>query len=150
MLNQHPELLRATKFVGQSQGKQEIDKGFNQKEQKKVCRVSLAQYDHHHPQTSFFLLLCILEQVLISQTIQEFKEGKFNILVSTSIGEEGLDIGEVDFVVIYDMPKQSIKLVSYHLPYRGLSSCYSSNVLDERAESVMERSTSSCLKVERI
>jgi ATP-dependent DNA helicase MPH1 len=38
MLNQHPELLRATKFVGQSQGKQEIDKGFNQKEQKKVCR----------------------------------------------------------------------------------------------------------------
>jgi len=68
-----------------------------------------------------FLLLCILEVVLISQTIQEFKEGKFNILVSTSIGEEGLDIGEVDFVVIYDMPKQSIKLVSYHLPYRGLS-----------------------------
>jgi ATP-dependent DNA helicase MPH1 len=37
MLNQQPELLRATKFVGQSQGKQEIDKGFNQKEQKKVC-----------------------------------------------------------------------------------------------------------------
>lgn len=33
------------------------------------------------------------------------------MLVSTSIGEEGLDIGEVDFVVIYDMPKQSIKLV---------------------------------------
>lgn len=32
--------------------------------------------------------------------------------MSTSIGEEGLDIGEVDFVVIYDMPKQSIKLVS--------------------------------------
>lgn len=49
---------------------------------------------------------------LTSQTIQEFKEGKHNILVSTSIGEEGLDIGEVDFVVIYDMPKQSIKLVS--------------------------------------
>jgi len=58
------------------------------------------------------LLICILELALISQTIQEFKEGKFNILVSTSIGEEGLDIGEVDFVVIYDMPKQSIKLVS--------------------------------------
>jgi ATP-dependent DNA helicase MPH1 len=54
----------------------------------------------------------MLDFVLIIQTIQEFKEGKFNILVSTSIGEEGLDIGEVDFVVIYDMPKQSIKLVS--------------------------------------
>lgn len=46
------------------------------------------------------------------QTIQDFKDGKFNVLVATSIGEEGLDIGEVDFVVIYDMPKQSIKLVS--------------------------------------
>nr|XP_019001717.1 uncharacterized protein I203_05920 [Kwoniella mangroviensis CBS 8507]OCF65178.1 hypothetical protein I203_05920 [Kwoniella mangroviensis CBS 8507] len=79
MLNQHSGLLRATKFVGQSQGKQEEDKGFNQKEQKK--------------------------------TINEFKDGKYNILVSTSIGEEGLDIGEVDFVVIYDMPKQSIKLL---------------------------------------
>ncbi|WVW80652.1 hypothetical protein I302_102638 [Kwoniella bestiolae CBS 10118] len=79
MLNQHSGLLRATKFVGQSQGKQEADKGFNQKEQKK--------------------------------TINEFKDGKYNILVSTSIGEEGLDIGEVDFVVIYDMPKQSIKLL---------------------------------------
>lgn len=49
---------------------------------------------------------------LTLQTINDFKEGKYNVLVSTSIGEEGLDIGEVDFVVIYDMPKQSIKLVS--------------------------------------
>lgn len=39
MLNEHPDLLRATKFVGQSQGKQEKDKGFNQKEQKKVRRM---------------------------------------------------------------------------------------------------------------
>lgn len=36
MLNEHPDLLKATKFVGQSQGKQEEDKGFNQKEQKRV------------------------------------------------------------------------------------------------------------------
>ena len=48
----------------------------------------------------------------VAQTIADFKEGTYNVLVSTSIGEEGLDIGEVDFVVIYDMPKQSIKLVS--------------------------------------
>lgn len=36
MLNQHPALLKATKFVGQSQGKQENDKGFKQSDQKKV------------------------------------------------------------------------------------------------------------------
>lgn len=98
MLNDHPALLKATKFVGQSQGKQENDKGFNQKEQKKVSSRALR---------------CAYEVIANSiQTIVDFKEGKHNILVSTSIGEEGLDIGEVDFVIIYDMPKQSIKLVS--------------------------------------
>lgn len=68
--------------------------------------------------------VCIVPAVLVEltrfQTIAEFKEGKYNILVSTSIGEEGLDIGEVDFVVIYDMPKQSIKLVSGNIPYARL------------------------------
>jgi ATP-dependent DNA helicase MPH1 len=60
---------------------------------------------------------------LTRQTINDFKQGIHNILVSTSIGEEGLDIGEVDFVVIYDMPKQSIKLVrpiSMHATVRDL------------------------------
>jgi len=36
MLNEHTGIISATKFVGQSQGKQEKDKGFNQKEQKQV------------------------------------------------------------------------------------------------------------------
>jgi hypothetical protein len=40
MLNAHSPVLRATKFVGQSQGKQEKDRGFNQKEQKKVSRTT--------------------------------------------------------------------------------------------------------------
>jgi ATP-dependent DNA helicase MPH1 len=40
MLNDHSPVLRATKFVGQSQGKQEVDKGFNQKEQKRVSETS--------------------------------------------------------------------------------------------------------------
>jgi ATP-dependent DNA helicase MPH1 len=100
MLNDHPDLLKATKFVGQSQGKQENDKGFNQKEQKKVSSLPI------------ILVWPIADH---SKTINDFKEGKHNILVSTSIGEEGLDIGEVDFVIIYDMPKQSIKLVSPHI-----------------------------------
>ncbi|MDE1845994.1 MAG: DEAD/DEAH box helicase [Candidatus Micrarchaeota archaeon] len=35
-------------------------------------------------------------------TIKEFREGKFNVLVSSSIGEEGLDIPSVDIVVFYE------------------------------------------------
>lgn len=46
------------------------------------------------------------------QTINDFKEGKHYIRVSIPIVEEGLDIGQVDFVMIYSMPKQSIELVS--------------------------------------
>ncbi|MDE1825864.1 MAG: DEAD/DEAH box helicase [Candidatus Micrarchaeota archaeon] len=36
------------------------------------------------------------------QTIEEFREGKFKVLVSSSIGEEGLDIPSVDMVVFYE------------------------------------------------
>lgn len=46
------------------------------------------------------------------QVIEEFKKGTFNTLVCTSIGEEGLDIGEVDYIVCYDSHKAPIKMVS--------------------------------------
>lgn len=45
------------------------------------------------------------------QVIQKFKSGHFNVLVSTSIGEEGLDIGEVDVIVCYDAQKTPIRMV---------------------------------------
>jgi superfamily II DNA/RNA helicase len=43
--------------------------------------------------------------------VQEFKEGKFNVLVATSIGEEGLDIGEVDLIVCYEAVKNSVRML---------------------------------------
>ncbi|UZJ54810.1 hypothetical protein CBS101457_004130 [Exobasidium rhododendri] len=45
------------------------------------------------------------------QTIQDFKSGKFNVLVATSIGEEGLDIGEVDLIVNYEAVKNSVRML---------------------------------------
>ncbi|KAJ6230333.1 fanconi anemia group m protein [Anaeramoeba flamelloides] len=50
-----------------------------------------------------------LEQQLI---IEKFKQGCYNTLVSTSIGEEGLDIGEVDLIICYDAqsdPKRTVQ-----------------------------------------
>lgn len=43
------------------------------------------------------------------KVISEFKQGKYNTLVATSIGEEGLDIGEVDLIVCYDSSASPIK-----------------------------------------
>ena len=33
--------------------------------------------------------------------VREFEKGTHNVLVATSIGEEGLDIGEVDLIVCF-------------------------------------------------
>ncbi|KAH8992001.1 P-loop containing nucleoside triphosphate hydrolase protein [Lactarius akahatsu] len=43
--------------------------------------------------------------------INQFKDGVFNILVATSVGEEGLDIGEVDLIVCYDAQKTPIRML---------------------------------------
>jgi len=43
--------------------------------------------------------------------MREFREGGYNTLVSTCIGEEGLDIGDVDLIVCFDAHKSPIRLV---------------------------------------
>ncbi|KAG5462884.1 MAG: P-loop containing nucleoside triphosphate hydrolase protein [Olpidium bornovanus] len=43
--------------------------------------------------------------------INSFQTGNHNVLVSTSIGEEGLDIGEVDLIVCYDSQSSPIRMV---------------------------------------
>ncbi|KYK57670.1 ATP-dependent DNA helicase mph1 [Drechmeria coniospora] len=44
-------------------------------------------------------------------TIDKFKKGEFNVLVATSIGEEGLDIGQVDLIVCYDASASPIRML---------------------------------------
>lgn len=43
--------------------------------------------------------------------VHRFRQGGFNTLVSTCVGEEGLDIGEVDLIVCFDAQKSPIRLV---------------------------------------
>ncbi|KAG8220105.1 P-loop containing nucleoside triphosphate hydrolase protein [Butyriboletus roseoflavus] len=45
------------------------------------------------------------------EVIRKFKAGEFNVMVSTSIGEEGLDIGEVDMIICYDAQKTPIRML---------------------------------------
>ncbi len=45
------------------------------------------------------------------QTIEQFKNGVYNVLVATSIGEEGLDIGQVDLIICYDASASPIRML---------------------------------------
>ena len=43
--------------------------------------------------------------------LQDFREGLYNVLVATSVAEEGLDIAECDLVVFYDVVPSEIRYV---------------------------------------
>ncbi|KAM4540671.1 Fanconi anemia group M protein [Fundulus diaphanus] len=45
------------------------------------------------------------------EVVHRFRQGGFNTLVSTCVGEEGLDIGEVDLIVCFDAQKNPTRLV---------------------------------------
>ncbi|KAL7873553.1 hypothetical protein AOLI_G00126240 [Acnodon oligacanthus] len=45
------------------------------------------------------------------EVVHRFRNGGFNVLVSTCVGEEGLDIGEVDLIVCFDAQKSPIRLI---------------------------------------
>ncbi|KAJ3337557.1 hypothetical protein HDU93_000848 [Gonapodya sp. JEL0774] len=46
-----------------------------------------------------------------SAVLQRFLSGTHNVLVATSIGEEGLDIGEVDLIVCYDSQASPTRMI---------------------------------------
>ncbi|RKF81530.1 ATP-dependent DNA helicase mph1 [Golovinomyces cichoracearum] len=45
------------------------------------------------------------------KAITDFMSGTFNVIVATSIGEEGLDIGQVDLIVCYDSSASPIRML---------------------------------------
>ncbi len=46
-----------------------------------------------------------------AEVLQEFREGNYNCLVSTSIGEEGLDVPSVDLVLFYEAVPSEIRFI---------------------------------------
>ncbi|KAF7510692.1 hypothetical protein GJ744_006058 [Endocarpon pusillum] len=52
-----------------------------------------------------------MDQKTQLDVIEKFKKGTYNTIVATSIGEEGLDIGEVDLIVCYDSSASPIRML---------------------------------------
>jgi ERCC4-related helicase len=45
------------------------------------------------------------------RVMEQFRAGKISVLVATSVGEEGIDVGEVDLIVCYDIQKSVTRMV---------------------------------------
>ncbi|KAI9206276.1 P-loop containing nucleoside triphosphate hydrolase protein [Polychytrium aggregatum] len=45
------------------------------------------------------------------EVISKFQAGQYNVLVATCIGEEGLDIGDVDLIVCFDVQSSPIRML---------------------------------------
>ena len=52
-----------------------------------------------------------MDQQLQSETLDRFRKGEFKVLVSSSIGEEGLHVPDVDLVVFYEAVPSEIRYI---------------------------------------
>jgi ERCC4-related helicase len=52
-----------------------------------------------------------MDQVTQSKTLEAFRKGDFQVLVSSSIGEEGLHVPDVDLVVFYEAVPSEIRYI---------------------------------------
>ncbi len=52
-----------------------------------------------------------MDQETQTKTLERFREGGFNILVSSSIGEEGLHVPDVDLVIFYEAVPSEIRYI---------------------------------------
>ena len=52
-----------------------------------------------------------LKQKKQIETVRKFRDGEYKVLIATRVGEEGLDISEVNLVVFYDNVPSSIRYI---------------------------------------
>ncbi len=63
------------------------------------------------PGTDLYTNVNIDSVRFVVKVMKEFRAGGYNTLVSTCVGEEGLDIGDVDLIICFDAHKSPTRLV---------------------------------------
>ncbi|KAL3232971.1 ATP-dependent DNA helicase MPH1 [Nakaseomyces bracarensis] len=125
--------IRPHIFIGQAKGKEGFDEvKFTKKHQpkgrkkadrekrleeerlmeeqkKQIAEQEKLERSSRRTATSEEAQISGMNQKKQKEVIKKFKEGTYNVLVCTSIGEEGLDIGEVDLIICYDTTSSPIK-----------------------------------------
>ncbi|KAL7538664.1 hypothetical protein ACHAXR_010982 [Thalassiosira sp. AJA248-18] len=95
MLSQNASLLKPAQFIGQAR-----TKGNGNNKGKKGATSSNSGAD-----------TAGMNQAQQQRVLAQFSEGVYNVLVCTCVGEEGLDIGEVDLIVNFDVMKSPIRSI---------------------------------------
>lgn len=117
------DLIRPHIFIGQSKEKDKFDqqaymdkikpkrkkKGEENEPAKKTSKKKEIERPTDRLGSSENAQLKGMNQKTQKELIENFKSGEYNTLVATSIGEEGLDIGEVDLIVCFDSTQSPIK-----------------------------------------
>lgn len=95
--------IRPSVFVGQSNGNRGMEKA--------VGTGIKGQVSGDASRTEVAKHLKGMKQSEQQKVLKNFRDGIYNVLVCTSIGEEGLDIGEVDLIVNYDCLNSPIRMI---------------------------------------
>lgn len=107
--------LKAHIFIGQAKEKERFDEDKflkkGKKKKKDEVKEKPVKPEKGAQTSSEMAQLTGMNQKMQKDLIKKFKSGVYNILVATSIGEEGLDIGEVDLIVCFDSTSSPIKNV---------------------------------------
>ncbi|KAL0100188.1 hypothetical protein PUN28_019546 [Cardiocondyla obscurior] len=105
--------------------KELLERHFNNNNQKDTRAIVFVEYRDIVNEVYILLLQSkptIRPQMFVGQAgqkqkqqlkaLEDFRSNRVNVLISTSIGEEGLDVGEVDLIICFDVSQHSpIRLV---------------------------------------
>ncbi|TNN15435.1 Fanconi anemia group M protein isoform 1 [Schistosoma japonicum] len=99
MLKQLKPLIRPASFVGQGARSNGSPQLVNQRESPSLINPHLSNAQDGISQR---------DQMRV---MDGFRSGVYNTLVSTCVGEEGIDVGQVDLIVCFDASKSPIRLM---------------------------------------